>query len=348
MLGLCFIGTFSACEKEAEEPQVDKPLVYTNVSTIAGDGNRGFVNSTGLTAQFNDPEGIAVDDRGNLYVADMGNNCIRQIFLNGTVTIFAGSKTSGFMDGSAPAARFNNPSDIAIDKAGNLYVTDTGNSCIRKITPLGVVSTLAGTGKAGFADGNAATAQFDSPYSVAVGEDGNVYVADGSYRIRKITPAGLVSTLAGNGTFGAADGPGNAAQFKGIEGLAVTKQGTLYAADFCRIRKITADGTVSTVAGTLLPGYTNGPSNTAQFYITNALALDKQGNLYVAEFNNHCIRKITPSGDVSTFAGTRVKGSTDGPIANAQFNYPSGMTIDSKGNLYITEYSQRIRKITAE
>ncbi|AHJ99022.1 hypothetical protein Hsw_3427 [Hymenobacter swuensis DY53] len=325
--------------------------MYTTVKTLAGNGIDGFANGLGTIAQFNGPEGAAVDNQGNVYVADTGNNCIRKITPTGEVTTLAGGSAEGFVNGPAASARFYGPIDVALDGGGNLLVADYANHCIRKITPAGVVSTFAGTGVAGYTDGNASKAQFNGPSGLTVDEQGTVYVADGeNYCIRKITAAGIVSTLAGNGTRGFADGPGSTAQFRGPEGLVLDRKGTLYVADFAgyRIRKVTTNGTVSTVAGTGIRGYADGAGNTAQFAAPTGVTFDSQGNLYVADTGNNCVRKITPAGEVSTVAGTRTMGFADGTVDKAQFINPSGLTIDTKGTLYLTEYGHRIRTITPE
>ncbi|RYY12342.1 MAG: hypothetical protein EOO36_17620, partial [Cytophagaceae bacterium] len=222
------------------------------------------------------------------------------------------------------------------------------NNCIRKITAAGVVSTLAGTGTNGLANGAAATARFNGPNGLAIDAQGTLYVADYfNCSIRKITAAGVVSTLAGTGARGYADGPGSTAQFAGPEGLALDAQGTLYVADFgnYRIRKITAAGVVSTLAGTGNSGAADGPGSAATFNSPTGIAVDPQGNVYAADIVNDRIRKITPDGVVSTLAGSGTAGAANGPVATAQFDSPSGLTIDANGVLYVTEYSARIRRI---
>ena len=222
---------------------------------------------------------------------------------------------------------------------------------MRKITPLGVVSTLAGTGIAGFVDGGAATAQFNGPNGLAIDGQGVIYVSDyDNNRIRKVMPNGTVSTLAGTGQRGFADGPGSSAQLSGPEGLALDGQGNLYVAEFAgqRIRKIAPDRMVSTLAGTGIRGYADGAGSTAQFYGVSGLALDAHGDLLVADAGNYCVRKVTPAGVVSTVAGTRTAGFADGAVGIAQFQTLSGITVGSRGTLYITEYGERIRKITSE
>jgi len=261
------------------------------VSTLAG-SIEGYVDGTGTAAEFYFPIGIAVDASGNVYVADTRNNKIRKITPAGVVTTLAGS-TYGYADGTGTAAQFDSPAGVAVDASGNVYVADVSNNKIRKITPAGVVTTLAGSTQ-GYADGTGTTAQFNNPYGVAVDASGNVYVADATNKkIRKITPAGVVTTLAGS-TSGYADGTGTAAQFASPYGLTVDASGNVYIADSSnyKIRKITPAGVVTTVAGTT-QGNADGTGTASQFYYPFGVAVDNaSGNVYVADRNNHRIRKI--------------------------------------------------------
>jgi DNA-binding beta-propeller fold protein YncE len=271
------------------------------------------------------------------------------------VSTLAGSDLEGFADGKGAAARFEGPEGIAVDAAGNLYVADAYNQRIRKITPEGEVSTLAGSGEYGFADGEGRNAQFRSPSGITIDTAGNLYVADvDNHRIRKVTPEGEVSTLAGSGPTGYenggfADGEGNKARFNYPHGIAIDGAGNLYVADFWNycIRKITAKGEVSTFAGGKR-GFANGTGGAARFYTPVGIALDAAGNLYVAEVRNPRIRKITPQGAVSTFAGGK-KGFADGTGSAVRFSSPYGIAIDAAGNLYVTDgINNRIRRIAAE
>jgi serine/threonine-protein kinase len=220
------------------------------VSTFAGTGAQGRADSPD-TATFNSPLGVAVDGSGNLYVADYGNDVIRKISPAGLVSTLAGTGAVGADNGAGIAATFDLPEGVAVDASGNVYVADNGNNLIRKITPAGVVSTLAGSGTAGSANGTGTSASFNSPFGVAVDAAGNVYVADsGNNLIRKITPAGVVSTLAGSGARGANNASGSAASFNTPSGVSVDASGNVYVADENnnQIRKITPAGVVSTVA----------------------------------------------------------------------------------------------------
>ena len=327
-------------------------LGQCTVTTFAGTGVAGFANGPGEAAQFNLPRGVGIDSAGNVDVGEQSNNRIRRITPAGVVTTFAGTGVSGFADGPGAAAQFTNPYGVAIDGEGNVYVAEAGGNRIRKISPAGVVTTLAGTGAPGMVDGPGAAAQFRFPIGVATDSDANVYVADfGNHRIRKITRAGEVSTLAGIGVGGPGsfeDGPGATAQFNLPIGVGTDIAGNVYVGDWAnhRIRKITPAGEVSTLAGTGVGGFADGPGASAQFQLPRGVATDSMGNVYVADGNNHRIRKITPVGVVTTLAGTGVAGFTDGSGAAAQLNNPHGVALDSAGNIYAGDtLNHRIRKI---
>ncbi|MDD2699058.1 MAG: BspA family leucine-rich repeat surface protein, partial [Arcobacteraceae bacterium] len=263
-----------------------------------------------------------------------------------SVTTFAGDGTAGSTDGIGATAQFNSPSGVAVDSSGNVFVADYINHKIRKITPDGNVSTFAGSGTDGFADGTGTAAQFNYPYGVAVDSNGNVYVADVyNNKIRKITPDGNVSTFAGSGTDGFADGSSTTAQFNHPRGVAVDSNGNVYVADVYnnKIRKITPDGNVSTLAGST-SGFADGTGTAAKFNFPSGVAVDSNGNVYVADVDNNKIRKITPDGNVSTLAGS-TSGFADGTGTAAKFNYPSGVAVDSNGNVFIADTNNRIRKI---
>jgi sugar lactone lactonase YvrE len=235
------------------------------------------------------------------------------------VTTLAGSGTNAFADGPAAAASFSSPQGVAVDGAGNVYVADTNNQRIRKIAS-GAVTTLAGSGTAGNADGTGVAAQFFNPYGIASDAAGIVYVADGN-RIRKIT-SGVVTTLAGGIPYGYADGTGAAASFNEPGGVATDGAGTVYVADTYnnRIRKVTAAGVVTTMAGSGVNGNADGAPATSSFALPAGITVDVGGNVYVAELGNAAIRKVSPLGDVSTLAGGRGVGYADGVGAAALSN----------------------------
>jgi sugar lactone lactonase YvrE len=325
------------------------------VTTIAGlaAGASGAVDGTNSTARFLAPQAVAVDPAGNLYAADTGNNTIRKITPAGIVTTLAGSSTNaGYADGTNGTARFWRPTGIALDSATNLYVADNGNQVIRKITPSGVVTTLAGSPtNAGYADGTNGAAQFTNPTGIAADAAGNLYVADfGNSLVREITPAGLVSTFAGNPEQnGSADGSNTAAEFLLPCGVTVDGSSNVYVADTGNhtIRKITPAGVVSTFAGYPgFPGASDGISNTAQFCFPHGIAVDAASNLYVADTFNSTVRKITPAGVVSTIAGNSgSSGVADDKGPGAQFFMPYGIAVDGASNLYVADgFNNSIRK----
>ena len=270
------------------------------VSTLAGQArSHGSTDGVGSNARFWAPFGIAVDGSGNVYVADMANNAIRKITPNGAVSTLAGlAGNAGNTDGAGDGARFRNPWDVAADASGNVFVADMSNDTIRKITPGGSVSTLAGkAGESGNADGFGTNARFSHPFAVAADSAGNVYVSDSANNaIRKLTPAGEVVTLAGlPGYSGNSDGKGDAARFSNPQGLAVDGAGNIYVADTGNntVREITADGVVSTLPEQAVA---RGPGDQAaakaQFNSPGGVAVDDAGNVYVADTSNHCVRKL--------------------------------------------------------
>jgi prepilin-type N-terminal cleavage/methylation domain-containing protein len=316
-----------------------------NVTTIAGN-SYGHADGTGSAAGFEYPYGIVAGIDGYIYIADMSHT-IRRMTTNGVVTTIAGSpEAMGFVNASGSAARFQYLYGIAQDAAGNLYVGDSDNNSIRKVTPSGTVTTLAGSGAAGAANGTGTAATFSSPRGVAVDANGNVYVADNdNCRVRKITPAGVVTTFAGS-SCGYAEGTGTSARFSYLYDLTVDANGNIYVADpdNQRIRKITSSGVVTTLAGSGSAGFANGTGASAQFAWPSGVAVDAAGNVYVADTGNERIRKITPSGVVTTIAGSGQEGFADGIGGAASFTQAVDVTVDANGVLYVAD-ENRIRKI---
>ncbi len=299
-------------------PQILQPVL------LAGEGIRGWRDGAAGQARFADPYGIAADSAGNLYVADAGDtNRIRRLGADGQVSSLAGGR-EGFADGKGTAAAFHTPSGLALDATGNLYVADTGNHAIRKISPAGLVTTLAGTGQSGFRDGPARQAQFNGPMAIAVDKQGRVYVAD-TYndRIRRIDLDGMVTTLAGGNHPGFADGPGTSARFDTPCGLAVDAQGNVWIADTRNraIRKLGSDGRVSTLA------QADKEDEQAPLRRPLAITAGTDGYLYVGEMSHGRLLRFSPQGDLSILIGATAE----------RINRPAGIALGPQGKLYFSD-----------
>jgi sugar lactone lactonase YvrE len=324
------------------------------VSTLAGTGTQGFADGAGSGASFASPAGVAVDGLGNVYVADSGNGAIRKISPAGVVSTLAGNGTQGFVDGTGSIAAFNYPTGLTISSSGNVYVADSGNNAIRMVTPSGVVSTVAGGGPAnpGSVNGIGTAATFNTPTAVAIDTAGNLYVAEtNQYAVRKIAPGAVVTTLAGGGAAGYADGLGAGARFTQPTGLATDGDGNIRVADRDNraIRVVTPTGIVTTFVGQgPKSGLINGTGSAARFNAPAGITTDGLGNVYVADSANFVIRKITPVGAVTTLAGAGVMGGVDGSGAAARFQSPFDLATDSAGNVYVVDlyYPNAVRKIS--
>ena len=325
------------------------------VETVAGVlETPGFNDGPALSSRFFSPHGIAVDGQGNVYVADRYNHTIRKYDpVSKTVTTLAGQHgQSGSADGQGTNARFNEPWGLCATANGTLYVADTKNNKIRKVTPDGVVSTVAGTGNYGTSDGAALASTFGNPTGIEVDQAGNIYVADHlTHIIRKISTNGTVTTLAGTPYIpGDQDGAGSQAQFWRPYGLTLDNDGNIIVADEWnhKIRKVTPSGVVSTVAGTGDVGLINGAAASAAFNYPWDVTVDPEGNIYVADGYNYVIRKITPTGQVSSLAGTpQTSGGVDGPAQLASFSGATAVAWEyDQGTIYVGDaYNHLVRRI---
>jgi sugar lactone lactonase YvrE len=329
------------------------------VRTLAGSASdHGYRDDAGPAARFNlSPMGIAADRGGHLFVSDTYNSAIRKIATDGGVTTFAGApdRSGRHDDGDGAAvASFALPIGVATDAAGDVYVADRGNNLIRKITPFGQVSTVAGSpGTSGHRDGAGADAYFKEPFAVAVDDSGDVLVADvGDFTIRKVAPDGQVSTISGvPDESGSNDGAPGLARFQSPAAIAAGHSGDLVVADQHAIRRVTADGTVSTLAGRPNTACNvDGVGPDACFNEPAGLAIDAQGVIYVADRGNASIRKVTPQGEVSTWAGAGpAPGANDGHGAAARFSLPTGIAADASGVLYVADgLNDVIRRVSPD
>jgi hypothetical protein len=325
------------------------------VTTLAGSGPTGnsqgaLQDGIGTEARFNNVHGIAIDNMGNLYVADRDNHSIRKVEQDGKVSTIAGTGIGGLRDGLASQAQFHNPMGLTVDHLGNIYVADTLNHRIRKITSNGQVTTVAGSGsvgvgQGGFNDGLANQTRFDSPSDVVVDRAGNLYVADsGNGRIRKISSTGQVSSLPNSWpNIGTIKRPVGLV-FDVARNLFITCEAThqIYKISFAEFDEISFIGVV---AGNGTAGYRDAVGSAAQFHAPQKLVADLAGNLYVADNGNHKIRKIDKQGNVTTVAGT-LQGYQDGPIISARFLNLFGIALDAEGSIYVGDgIGHRIRKL---
>jgi len=333
------------------------------MTRYAGSGESGFSGDGGpaIKANFKTPAGLAFDPEGNLYIADRENHRVRKVDTSGNISTFAGIGEAGFSGDDAPAvkARLNLPSGVVADEKGNLYISDRSNDRIRVVDKKGVIRTYAGTGVAGFQGdaGPALKAQLDKPFGIALDEAENLYIADrNNNRVRKVSPEGIITTVAGDGGFFfmGDNGPAYGASIAGPTGVAVDKKGNLYIADRNnnRIRLVDKLGMIRTVAGTGQQDY-NGDSETARetnLYLPFGLTVDSNDNLLVIDRSHYRIRRIDPkSGKVETIAGNGLKlfAGDGGPATGATLSFPHGMFVDKNDNLIFSDKGHyRIRKIT--
>jgi len=327
------------------------------ITTVAGTGTAGFSGDGGRATSANlyNPLGVAVDASGNLYIPDVDNERIRVVSKAGIVnTLVGGAIGDG---GLGVFGFFNQPLGVARDAAGNTYIADSYNNRVRKIAANGVITTVAGTGALGFLDNVPATgAKLSYPTGVAVDGSGNLYIADvNNYRVRKVDASGNITTVAGNGTCCGTTGDGGPATNARIGspyGVTLDASGNLYIADTSNnvIRKVDASGTITTIAGSGTSGSSGdgGPAISAKLSYPAGVAVDASGNLYVADRNNYRVRMISPSGTITTVAGTGncCSGGDGGKATSANLDFPAGVAVDTAGNLYIADGTSRIRLVS--
>jgi sugar lactone lactonase YvrE len=327
------------------------------ITTIAGTGSwgAGGDGSPAVSGQLYAPRGLALDQAGNLLIADTANNKVRMVTAAGIITTVAGNGVAGFSGDGAPAAsaQLNAPVAVAVDGSGNIFISDRFNNRIRVVNSAGIITTMAGS-TAGFSGdgGAAASAQLSNPLGIALDRSDNLFITDsGNNRIRVVNAAGIITTFAGNGTAGFSGDGGGApsAQLTSPVDVSVDGSGNVFIADRgnYRVRQVNSAGVITSVAGRTGDG---GPAAFAQFYFPNTVAVDGGGNVFVADTDIHRIRKIDTSGVVTTVAGNGSGGFSGdgGPATSAQLYFPAAIAVDAAGNLFIADTrNQRIRKVTS-
>jgi sugar lactone lactonase YvrE len=315
------------------------------IITLAGTGVSGYSGDGGPagSAELNSPYGVSVDASANVYIADTGNSVIRRVDSTGKITTIAGNgiKAYGGDGGPATSAALFSPYRAVADRAGNVYIADFYNNRIRKVDTSGTITTVVGTGTQGYnGDGiPATTAQLNNPAAVALDGGGNLYIADTwNHRIRKIDTSGTINTIAGTGFPGVLGDGGAAtlAQVNQPEGVGVDSSGNVYIADYgnSKIRKIDTSGIINTIAGTGSIGYSGdgGPATAASLNLPTGVAVDRAGNVYIADNQNSRVRKVDSSGTITTIVSTGMSG------VSALF-FPEDVAVDTVGHVYIADYN---------
>jgi sugar lactone lactonase YvrE len=332
-------------------------LLPGTMTTVAG-GGASLNNGPATSALLSGAAYLTTDGAGNLYIADYALHRVRKVDPGGTITTLAGTGSPGFSGDGGPAAsaQLNTPFSVAADAAGNIYIADGNNNRIRKVDGNGTITTVAGTGTAAVSGdgGLAINATIDRPRLVTVDTAGNLYIADTfSARVREVLAStSVIVTVAGGGTSLGDNGPATSAQFQLPDGLVVDAFGNMFIADSNRVRKVGAGGTITTLAGNGIAGFSgdNGPAVSGQMNSAEGLAVDAAGNLYVVDTGNQRVRKIDTSGIMTTVAGSGTAGfaGDNGSATSAQINNPTDVALDVAGNLFIADLSNaRVRKVTA-
>jgi hypothetical protein len=345
----------------AETPPAPEPGTLV---VFAGTGTPGFSGNNGpaTQARLAQVTGLAFDAGGNLYIAERSNQRVRRVGLDGIITTFAGTGTAGFSGDNGPArqARLNGPIYLAFDAAGNLFITEVDGHRVRKVSPDGIITTVAGGGKpaSGIGDGGPAlAARLYFPHGVAVDREGNLFIADWGNsdlpvrpRVRKVSPDGTITTFAGTGKQGYSGdgGPATQADLGQPVGLAIDSMGNLYIAEGIgfggpgsRVRKVSPEGIITTVAGIGPSGFSGdgGLATEARLNWPTGVAVDSAGNLFIGEFFGHRVRKVGPDGIINTVAGggTALPSAEGAPATAVALGFPTDITVDAVGNLYITD-----------
>jgi hypothetical protein len=339
---------------EPPPPKEAPQIIYEKrcqVSTVAGKGVKGLRDGPALSALFYKPIRLSQKSDGTIVVADIYNNAIRTLGLDGLVTTICGTGKLGSTDGPAKSSLLSHPHAVAVGLDGRVYIGEASGRKLRVIDLSGNLITLAGSGEKGYQDGKGKEALFNTILSIAVDLDGNILACDiANNRIRKITPDGLVTTIAGTGAWGYKDGKASEAIFLMPMDLCVDKKGNIYIADIGNhcIRKIDSNNVVTTIAGKAgVVGYIDGEASKSLFYQPHGITVNDKGEVYVADMLNHAIRKITSEGFVTTLAGTREIGFKDGKGKDARFNRPGGVMAYKDGSIIVADIDNNsLRKIT--
>jgi streptogramin lyase len=324
--------------------------------TGSGDytGNGGFATA----ARLNNCSGVAFDGAGNVYIADRDNNVIRKVSYLGVITNYAGTAVAGYNGDSlaATTAKLNSPYGVAVDVTGNVYIADYSNHRVRMVNTSGIISTIGGTGAAGYSgDGGAATAaKLSYPQGIAVDQYGNVFVTEsGNHVVRKISASGSISTLAGNGTFGYSGNGGDArlAQLYGPSGVAVDVYGNIYIADYYNnvVRKVDSVGIIRNFAGNGTQGNSGdgGAAVNAMLHNPSGVSIYGHGNVYISDQGNNNVRRVDDSGMITRYAGTSTNGYIgDGAAAlSAELSSPKGLAVDGIGKVYVADYDNNVIRL---
>ena len=333
-----------------------------DITTAAGNGVYGYAGDGGpaTSAAMRAPIGVGFSG-GDLLIADFSSHVVRRVDAGGTISTFAGTGTSGSSGDGGPAtsARLDQPGDVVSDAAGNVYISDFANSRVRRVLPDGTITNFAGTGQAGYQGdgGPALTARLAGPVGLEIDAAGNVYVSDfGNHTVRRITPAGIITTVAGTGNPGSTGdgGPATSARLNEPADVSVDASGNVFISEYGghRVRKVDSGGTISTIAGTGTAGYSGdgGPAAAARLSLPVGVEVDSAGEVFIADTGNHAIRKINAGGNITRVAGTTSPGFSGdgGPAISAQLNFPTRVSLTPSGDFYISDWgNSRVRRVEA-